>query len=884
MPITFILLELMIFFFMTGKRPCGSEYKNLADSGSFLHSNFVERKSLPRCTGRLPSFLYPLLLVFVLFAFGGCGRFPFRRDPMTGPFPYEFKPVKELAFSGKFLDLDGDGTTEYIMIDNTYRTYPIRYPNIAIYNDNLEFVEQINFNGRIKFVGAFDVNDDGYREIIAPFSRNDSLFIRIIDHRGNVLQPRDKFIYTGKPRIDSTGTYIWTGDIAKMDYRDLDRDGQKEVILFPNEGYAGAPRGVYVLDGKTFDLIWKYEIGPLVGHELLIYDFNRDGYLEILIPSVSSCNDNQANGTDDNHCYLFMLDHTGKLLWRRQYGGKYTAVSAKLNDYNDDGHSEILAFYRSQLFMNVKIRLDVLDHNGQVLKAFELPYNLGSFSLMQIDHTAEKEIVVATDMGDVLLLNNRLEVLKKAHFESIGNIYSNVDWNGDGFDEVFMNSNDQVYLLDRNLQIVARIPKDYYNKIYWSYFKICYRHNKAPLLAIFREDGGMLFELKNNPNFYLQYYGPFFGTLLLVMLFGTLFAYGRRYYARANYYKRLVTKATELEKDPILLLNPGGKIEYVNEAGRNLLNLSRGDLPVRLVKTSLPFPNLTRELMNLLDRDAIRYEKRIVLDGDSQREFRLVAEPAGERGSKRPNWLVILQDISWQKDLENASAWVAMAQRIAHDIKNPLTSIQLTLQRLQREYQSRESENAQRYDEYTVRILERIENLRRMSRDFMKFLNVEKPNVQPVDLNKLVEELFGNTTIALPGDVKLVLKLASDLPTVHADAEQMQTLLENLVSNAINAMPEGGTLSVSTSVAFNLQFNDNNGPRNYVVLEVMDTGRGIPPEVMERLFHPYITKTYLGTGLGLTIVKKIVDDHHGHIEVNSEEGVGTSFIIYIPVA
>ncbi|MFQ5753721.1 MAG: ATP-binding protein [bacterium] len=110
-------------------------------------------------------------------------------------------------------------------------------------------------------------------------------------------------------------------------------------------------------------------------------------------------------------------------------------------------------------------------------------------------------------------------------------------------------------------------------------------------------------------------------------------------------------------------------------------------------------------------------------------------------------------------------------------------------------------------------------------------------------------------------------------------------MLENLLTNAVNAMPEGGTLTIITSLALNLQFHETQEtPRDCITIEIQDTGVGISSEMKEKLFQPFTSGTHSGTGLGLTIVKKIIEDHKGHIEFSSEEGTGTSFLIYLPVA
>jgi signal transduction histidine kinase len=225
-----------------------------------------------------------------------------------------------------------------------------------------------------------------------------------------------------------------------------------------------------------------------------------------------------------------------------------------------------------------------------------------------------------------------------------------------------------------------------------------------------------------------------------------------------------------------------------------------------------------------------------------------------------------------------------MAQRVAHDIKNPLSTILLTLQRLQMEYRDKAPEVAAALDTYTARIIDSIEYLRQMARNFMKFVNVEKLNLTDVDLNELVQETSEVIRKELPPDIALELALCQKLPFSRLDQDQIKSVLENLVLNAVNAMPEGGRITVSTKPARALQFDNNAAePRDYIELEVLDTGVGIPEANLAHIFEPDFSSTKNGTGLGLAIVKKIIDDHGGRIEVQSTPGVGSTFCIYLPV-
>jgi signal transduction histidine kinase len=353
---------------------------------------------------------------------------------------------------------------------------------------------------------------------------------------------------------------------------------------------------------------------------------------------------------------------------------------------------------------------------------------------------------------------------------------------------------------------------------------------------------------------------------------------------KLRFAQNLFEKGIGFRRNPVLLLNPKGQVVQANFRARQLLDLNTASWPLNPKALPDVWASFRKFLLNLPYEEPIRQEIQFEQKFSGE-HFRAVAEPVSYPKKRLPYWIVFLLNTSTETALENAHAWAAMAQRIAHDIKNPLTSILLTQQRLEMEYKRQNPEKAHLYEPYTRRILNRIEALRRMTRDFMKFVNVEKINPQPTDINALITNFISSDLIEWPSDIQLKTDLSPNLPPVLVDQEQVQTLLENLLSNAINAMPNGGAITIETNVALNLRFPNENGiAQNYVALEILDTGKGIPAHLREKIFRPFTTSTHLGTGLGLTIVKKIVDDHKGHIEINSEEGIGTSIIVYFPVA
>jgi len=146
------------------------------------------------------------------------------------------------------------------------------------------------------------------------------------------------------------------------------------------------------------------------------------------------------------------------------------------------------------------------------------------------------------------------------------------------------------------------------------------------------------------------------------------------------------------------------------------------------------------------------------------------------------------------------------------------------------------------------------------------------PTMRPVSVSQVLEDVaLFSRTFASRARVEIVEDYSAEIADVMADPEQLKQVFVNLISNAVQAMPEGGTLTIETG-------QDN----EFVFVRFTDTGAGIAPEVLGRVFDPFVSTRDDGTGLGLTIVHRIVDDHDGHMEVSSEPGAGTVFTVWLP--
>jgi two-component system, NtrC family, nitrogen regulation sensor histidine kinase NtrY len=224
---------------------------------------------------------------------------------------------------------------------------------------------------------------------------------------------------------------------------------------------------------------------------------------------------------------------------------------------------------------------------------------------------------------------------------------------------------------------------------------------------------------------------------------------------------------------------------------------------------------------------------------------------------------------------ERVAAWRELARRLAHELKNPLFPLQTTVENLQRAKEQSLEQFEEVFRESTGILLSEIDNLKKIVSRFSDFAKMPQPELSPVNLNETVRgivKLFESQFSAVGRPpITSELHLDESLPTIQADEALLRRAIENLVLNAMDAMPAGGVLMLRTT-------HQDGG----VDLEVSDTGSGLTPEECERLFTPYYTTKQHGTGLGLAIVQSVISDHGGRISVESETGVGTSFHIHLP--
>ena len=223
---------------------------------------------------------------------------------------------------------------------------------------------------------------------------------------------------------------------------------------------------------------------------------------------------------------------------------------------------------------------------------------------------------------------------------------------------------------------------------------------------------------------------------------------------------------------------------------------------------------------------------------------------------------------------ERVAAWRELARRLAHELKNPLFPLQLTVENLLRARMQSPEQFDEMFQESSQTLLAEISNLKAIIGRFSEFSKMPQPQLRTVQVNDILRGVaqLHQAQLQAPGKPAIECKLElQDKVEAVADPELLHRAISNLVLNAMDAMPNGGTLTLRSR-----RENEN------AVMEVSDTGSGLTPEECERIFTPYYTSKQHGTGLGLAIVQSVVSDHRGRITVHSEPGRGTTFVIELP--
>jgi len=327
----------------------------------------------------------------------------------------------------------------------------------------------------------------------------------------------------------------------------------------------------------------------------------------------------------------------------------------------------------------------------------------------------------------------------------------------------------------------------------------------------------------------------------------------------------------------VLVLDADFRLTVANAGAERILGLGlvpHLDEPLDEVPRIGQLAGQVREAFNeLAGTDAPSWQRQFELERPAGEESSPFGQTILARGSILPdrqvNYMIVFDDITEMISAQRALAWAEVARRLAHEIKNPLTPIQLSAERLRLKLSDKlQPEDAALLDRSAQTIVNQVGALKLMVDAFRDYARLPSGNFAPLDLNELIEDVVGLYAHGEAGAI-VHTRLSRPLPLIMGDATQLRQVIHNLLKNAIEATEK----SESPRVVIETEMVHTRLGQDAVRMVVRDNGQGFSSAILGRVFEPYVTSKSRGTGLGLAIVKKIIDEHGGRINAaNQEEG------------
>jgi len=328
----------------------------------------------------------------------------------------------------------------------------------------------------------------------------------------------------------------------------------------------------------------------------------------------------------------------------------------------------------------------------------------------------------------------------------------------------------------------------------------------------------------------------------------------------------------------VIALDAEGRLISINPSAREMLSLSERDVlgrPYGEVLADSRFEGIRASIdWERKNRHKLSDREIILEDSGQQKTLALTLTPLLQPdGESAAGTIVVLDDLTQLIKAQKIAAWKEVAQRVAHEIKNPLTPIQLSAERIIKNMSRGEPSSSGIIEEGARVIIQEAKTIKSLVDEFSDFARMPKVRLRPGDLHEILHQVLPLFR-GIFSEVEFDLRLRHDIPSpIPLDPEQMKRVFINLLDNAIEAMNKAGRISIATSF---------DAASKRVRIEVADSGPGVAKDIRDKIFLPYTSTKKKGRGLGLAIVDQIVREHNGTIDVRSHQPTGAKFIIEIP--
>jgi len=814
-------------------------------------------------------------------------------------------------------DMDGDSTDELLQLKGGFVLDRMsqdltRCVGGTVYRDSQTFGAATSLVGGSKAAGMW------YTHV-----RRDSLFL-FSSRAGN-----DVFVVRGTDALPPVG---WDGAASNVMVHDLDGDGDLEAVVAVFSRVDAYPRGIYVVDYETGCHLWSFETGPSLT-AVRVVDVDGDSLPEILTGSCAHGNGGIANGTSDSFSYVFLLSGAGRARWVTRIGQYSSVVYASLWQSGPERPAQVVAYeVGNEVGGRTADSVFLLDVRDGSITSRDQCGRFTNDGAVGFRADGSARLALAGSDETLRVLGDSLKVESKVWVRGGVRRVLAGRFSGRGPSEwAVLSADGRLILFDSELRMLSQSVNA--SATVNAGLGLVRCESKDRLLVV--DYGGdqsrwLLFDFSPIPP--MRQAVPLGVAISLgaTMLFGSTAAIVALRY-RQTHDMRVVVRGLTGQAGVVEMGNRG-QVRHTNQKARELLGgdtLPAGPL-VQAVHAALsePLGAVPKELpvalgggKTVLARAArVRSGVMLTLEDISAVEYL----------QRVKAWAPVAQKLA--HGIKNPLGTIMGAvEQIESEIGRRRAKLDARSQMLEaRSAEGNEDERAdERVKKYVRYVKDEVTRLKKMTDAFMRFTKLNPPALEPRDVNDLVRKVVakhGWDTQDLGHDPKcqtfrscpasrgisLEMSLDDKLPQVALDEEGVANVLDIVIENAIEAMlPQVGSrqntvdrvLRIRTTAEIvgsrqdtaDRASDSGTGPRSglgvlgglggsYVRIEVEDTGTGIPQKYLDKVFEPYFTRGKPdGTGLGLALAKKIVEDHKGHIEIRSKEGEGTTVAIILPM-
>ncbi len=793
--------------------------------------------------------------------------------------PNKIIPLEGWTYSPKDLvqdyyhDFNHDGSSEKVRFKFQFHNNEI---GVVYHDADGRIKDQWNFAEKWlpRAVYFSDYNGDLFDEVYFFTLAHDSLFLYAFDprHRNQFILYRE-FIACA-PKSNPHPQHLWDISTPEAVFFDANDDGFKECFISLAAGLSLSPRGLF-----RFDIVQKKitaqtdQSGAFVVKPILV-DLDHDGTPEILMKN-STAPDNYHFPVPykDDNAYLMVFDKNLNFYFPPKVYPEFRSSAISL-PYTIGNRTFIFTSYSYHGNLDINSKIYLYNFKGRQLREKMFPKGLILSPFIIIKNNHEQLYLVSSESGEILRPNFNLDIVKTIHLEfPVSSVLHQADLDGDLRKEIIATTQSGFYLIiSPDFEHCYKLPLKYEITDIRNFKS---KGNFGSELIIQKENHIYRFQYVANPLYFWRFIIFSLAVVIVYLILTGLFLTWQKLSANINVHRNLF----QFTSAGLCIINHRFQINYLNGNFEHHLFLSKHIESKKNFYQALEEQPTVIDFITSLIKKRTFQEKEIVVRTDQGSKLILLRGYVLPGLFKIPAGFLIETLLQDQKvSTQKLELWTKTVQRMAHDIKTPLATLQLILQsirmRLPKSPQV-ESTNIKKDLETMDQELKRI---REMTKHFLRFTNLEKPHIQPVSLKKIFKDVLQKFDFFIADGLEIKLDLDEIHDRLLADPVLLEMCFQVIIENAIDALKGKGAIMISSSLIEQIDENF----KQYLEIEIMDNGPGISPEILDKIFDPFFTTKENGTGMGLTLAKKIIEDHDGKIEIASKQGKPTQVRILIP--